>query len=296
MPSTGSIYAKPIKECLVPFPGEVIYAVDLSALEDRVIASLSKDVNKCSIFKDGLDGHSLNACAYFKDKLVPILGENTDNVEYVKKFMKEVDSGNKEIKTIRQEGKGPTFGLAYGAYPPKIAATIKCSLEEATQIFDRYHDELYAGISDYRENYVAKSARENGYIHLLFGLLLRTNDVDKDIRTLNNATVQSFSLITLIAKCIVAEQIEEANKQTEIRTIATIYDSIYYSVKPTVENIKWLNDRVIPALTQPYIVDEEVSNEAEGEIGMNFADLIAVPNNASEEVIDKLIKEITCKK
>lgn len=41
-----------------------------------------------------------------------MLGENTDNVAYVKKFKQAVDDGNTELKDIRQESKGPTFGLA----------------------------------------------------------------------------------------------------------------------------------------------------------------------------------------
>jgi len=63
-PSSRSIYAKPLKKCLIAPPGRVIYTADLSALEDRVIANLSGDVNKQNVFLEGLDGHSLNACGY----------------------------------------------------------------------------------------------------------------------------------------------------------------------------------------------------------------------------------------
>ena len=63
-PSTKSIYSKPVKRCFIAPPDHVIYAIDLSALEDRVIASLTKDVNKCAVFLQGLDGHSLNTLGY----------------------------------------------------------------------------------------------------------------------------------------------------------------------------------------------------------------------------------------
>ena len=61
MPATGSVYAKPIKRCLRAKEGFIFYMVDLSALEDRVIANLSRDKNKCSIFLNGVDGHCLNS-------------------------------------------------------------------------------------------------------------------------------------------------------------------------------------------------------------------------------------------
>ena len=47
--------------------------VDEAALEDRIIANLSRDKNKCSIFTHGIDGHCLNSCYYFKKKIEALL-------------------------------------------------------------------------------------------------------------------------------------------------------------------------------------------------------------------------------
>jgi hypothetical protein len=113
MPSTKSIYAKPLKRCFVAPESMLIYAIDLSALEDRVIANLSGDVNKSNIFLEGLDGHSLNACGYFPERIAEIMGPNTDNVSYVKEFYRLADVvKNSEIGKIRSDSKGPTFKLA----------------------------------------------------------------------------------------------------------------------------------------------------------------------------------------
>lgn len=120
MPSTKSIYAKPLKKVFVAPPateevpkGFIVYAIDLGALEDRVIANLSGDVNKSNIFLEGLDGHSLNACGYFPDKIAEVMGPNTDNVTYVKEFYRLADvEKNPIIGKLRSDSKPPTFKLA----------------------------------------------------------------------------------------------------------------------------------------------------------------------------------------
>lgn len=293
MPSTGSIYSKPLKKCFVAPDDFLIYTADLSALEDRVIANLSGDTNKCNIFLEGLDGHSLNAVGYFPDRLKPILGENHDNVAYVKEFMRLNDEGNKEIKTIRQEGKGPTFGLAYGAYPAKIAATIKCTLLEAETIFNNYHNVLYPGITKYREEYVLPTAIAQGYLHLGLGCRLYTDNPDKDIRTLNNATIQFWSILTLLAVNELHHLIDESGYQNDIRVISTIYDSIYIEVRKDPTIIKWLNDTLIPLMCVDFIPNTIVHNDASGEIGPNWANLTAIPQNATIDQIKEIIYDIT---
>lgn len=289
MPSTKSIYAKPLKKCFIAPEDFLIYTADLSALEDRVIANLSGDINKCNIFLEGLDGHSLNAVGYFPDRLIPILGENNDNVAYVKEFMRLNDEGNKDIKAIRQEGKGPTFGLAYGAYPPKIAATVKCTLSEAETIFNNYHNVLYPGITKYREEYVLQTACSQGYLHLGLGCRLYTDNPDKDIRTLNNATIQFWSILTLLAVNELHHLIDKAGYQNDIRVVSTIYDSIYIEVRRDPTIIKWLNDTLIPLMCVDFLTDTIVHNDAEGEIGPNWSDLTAIPKNATLDQIKEII-------
>ena len=110
LPSTGSIYAKPIKQCLIAEPDRIIYTVDLSALEDRIIANLSGDKNKIAVFQEDLDGHCLNSYYYFKDEIEKIFpkGINEDLYDYIKRYKEEIDNGNKELKAIRQKSKGIT--------------------------------------------------------------------------------------------------------------------------------------------------------------------------------------------
>ena len=292
MPSTGSIFAKPIKQCFTAPDGFLIAAIDYAALEDRVMASLSRDPNKCGLFLEDLDGHSLSATYYYPERVAALIGPYTGNREASRKLKQLVDEGNKEAKEVRQDSKPISFGLAYGAFPKKVAATVKIPLEDAQLIFNAYHNELYPGITDYRENYVLPTTREHGQIHLGLGFYMKSDDPDRDIRTLNNGTCQFWSILTALTINKLHHLIDEANLQNDIRVTSTIYDSIYFEVRADPTIIKWLNDRIIPIMTTDFMLNQTISNEAELELGLSWADLHKLPIDASLEDISTIMENL----
>jgi hypothetical protein len=290
-PSTRSRFAKPVKRCFTAPPGKIIIAADYNALEDRVIASLSRDKNKCDIFLKNLDGHSLNALGYFRNRVVQILELTGDNPTDAVNFKKLVDEGNIEAEDIRQESKAPTFGLSYGAYPPKIAATLKIPLEEAEEIFYNYHNVLYPGITDYRENYVLPTAIDEGEIHLGLGFTLKTDDPQRDIRTLANATCQFWSILTALTINKMHQLIDEKGYEEDIKVVSTIYDSCYLEVTADPKLIAWVNKNLIDTMLVDFMEDQIISNEAECDLGLNWAEMVTIPNNASEDYIRKVMED-----
>lgn len=179
-------------------------------------------------------------------------------------------------------------GLSYGAYPAKIAKTIKCDIEEATRIFNKYHQELYPGVHEMREK-VLKCATLNKRIHLGLGCYINTSNPDKDIRSIFNACSQYWSILTLLA----IHQFNNLVENKKIEVCCTIYDSIYIHCKDDINIIKWVNDTIIPLLTQDFLKDTIVHNEAEGEIGYNWYDTVSIKNNASLKDIVEAKKLLT---
>jgi hypothetical protein len=118
-----------------------------------------------------------------------------------------------------------------------------------------------------------------------------SSNADKAIRTLNNATVQFWSILTLIAVNELNYQIDKADLGNEIQICSTIYDSIYIYVEKHPHAIKWVNDTIVPILCVQYLKEQRIPNEAVGGIGPNWADLKKIKNNASINDIKEILND-----
>jgi DNA polymerase I-like protein with 3'-5' exonuclease and polymerase domains len=291
-PSTKSVFAKPVKACFIAPKGFIVAAIDYAALEDRVMGNLSGDVNKKGVFLEGLDGHSLSATYYFPERVRGIIGDFTDNKKAALKLKSIVDDDTHMNCTlagaVRQDGKPISFGLAYGCFPPKVATSVKIPIAEAEALFNVYHEELYPGVTRYREDYVLVTAKENGYVHLGLGFKIYTDNPSNDIRTLNNGTCQFWSILTTLAINRLHQLIDKAGYENDIIVTSSIYDSIYFIVRDDTKIVKWLNNTLVPIMEQDFMIDQEVKNSADLEIGPDWSKLYTLPQYAEESQIIKV--------
>ncbi len=147
---------------------------------------------------------------------------------------------------------------------------------------------MYPGITDYRENYVLKTAKEKGRLHLGLGFYINTDDPDRDIRTLANSTCQFWSTLTALAINKLHQLIDQAGLENDVIVTSTIYDSIYLEIRDIPEIIKWVNDRIVPIMEQDFMEGQIVKNSVDLELGPDWSELYTLPHNASVEEIQEI--------
>jgi hypothetical protein len=266
---SGSKYGETIKNVLVAPRGFVVGAIDYNALEDRLMAIESLDENKVRVFRENIDGHCLNASAYFN-----IITDGS---------AKAINELKKTHPNERKKGKGVTFGLNYGAGIKKIATMLKISEDEAKDLVGRYKD-LYKGVYSYKDT-IAKKAFKDGFVRSRFsGLKLILDGItssngaiaSKDSRVANNFDIQSGGYLTINAMVKFQEWIEESNLINDVMLVNTVHDSIYMYIRDDINLIKRVDEKIVEFMTTDYKENIPIHLEADLEVGYNQKELMSI--------------------
>lgn len=305
IPSTGTQYAKAVKECFQAPPhtsnqypkGWLLVGADFFSLEDKVSALQTKDPAKLKIYTDGYDGHCLRAFYYFGDRMPDI---NPDSVE-------SINSIAEKYPDLRQMSKSPTFLLTYMGTWKGLMKQFGFTKKVALQIEANYH-ELYA-VSDEWVMERVREAGKTGFVELAFGLRLRTpilpqvvldSDVipfqaHKEIKTAGNALGQSYGLLNTRANNAFMERVWKSKYATKVLPCMQVHDSQYYMIENTLGCLKWVNDNLIDCMEwnelEP-IQHPTIKLGAELEIFYpHWAEPITVPNRQSLTELRELLKK-----
>lgn len=214
---TGDGYAKEIKECFVPSPGNILLVADYSQVEIRVLAFLSQDQNLLSAFQNGEDIHMRTAKFLF--------GEDV-----------------KITSSMRRIAKSVNFGVIYGITGFWLAKTLECNTWEAQKYVDAFY-EKYPGVRIYYDN-LLENARKNGYVETYFGrrrYIPGVNDANKTMRSIAEREAMNMPVQWTAADMI---KIAMIDLDTNIREkwlngsmILQVHDELVFDIPPSEKEV-----------------------------------------------------------
>jgi DNA polymerase I len=142
-----------IRCAFVPEKGFRLLSADYSQIELRLLAHVAEIESLKDAFHEGLDIHAMTASQVFG---VPLEGMDP---------------------MVRRQAKAINFGIIYGISAFGLARQLDISNGEAKDYIDAYF-ERYPGIKDYMES-AKKQARENGFVHTLFGRKIHIKSINE---------------------------------------------------------------------------------------------------------------------
>lgn len=159
-------------------------------------------------------------------------------------------------------------------------------------IFDRYHKELYPGVTKFREDYVIPASNEQKFLHLNWGLKLYSSNPKSDLLSMNNANFQGYSCLTLIAAIKFRDLYLSQGNPHNILGLNIIHDALYYELDDTPEAVKWVNDNLIACMVPDFLHNQTVHLRAEADFGYSQSSLKTLRNNASIDEVKELLNEL----
>jgi DNA polymerase-1 len=295
IPSTGSKYAKMIKECFVAPEGWIFCGADFASLEDRISALLTKDTNKLKVYTDGFDGHAYRAYHYYPSEYVGI-----------SLTPESINGTVKTHKKWRQKSKTPTFLLTYGGTYIGIMEQTGMTMIEAKTIEANYHT-LYAESDAWVQEQV-KEASNTGYVECAFGLRVRTPilkqtlfntqvtpyEAMKEGRTAGNALGQSWGMLNNRAAIALQETVLASEFALDIRPSMHIHDAQYFLVRDELDVVEFLNNELGKEMSwqdDPKIQHDVVS--LSGDLDLfhpHWGESVTLPNYAKPLEIEDLVE------
>jgi len=145
-----------ILEYYIADPGYVIYSIDLSQIENRIVAYVGKVISMIQAFEDGIDLHSLTASLIFDKSIGDITRDD---------YTCDLGDGS---QSERFWGKKANHGLNYGLGYKNFALRYEMPESEAKWIIDRYHS-AYPGVREGFHQLVKSSLYNNRTLVNLMG-------------------------------------------------------------------------------------------------------------------------------
>lgn len=151
----------PSRKCFKTFPGHLLYLVDYSGIEMRLIINEAGEQELIEVVAQNGDVHAMAARVFY--------GELFDDLDFLQKY-------GVTQKVLRSAAKNANFAIPYGASMFKVFNTLGCEmLGISFDDFKHNHKkycERWPGIAFFTRN-IIEQVRENQYVETVFGRRLQ---------------------------------------------------------------------------------------------------------------------------
>lgn len=207
-PNIGNVDSDPrLRSLLIPYPGETMVGVDQTGIEARILAHELYPYDNgeyWDILNSGVKIHWLNA-----------------QRAGLWKIDEPYDSHNPEMAKAYAKAKTMVYAIMYGAFPPKIAAILDCTVRQAKTTMETFKSS-WTGYNDLQKA-LEYEAKKRGGITLPSGRLL---PVTED-RLLINYRCQGAAAETAKLWILLAQR---SVKPLGAKLLAWVHDELQYSV------------------------------------------------------------------
>ena len=203
-----------IRKSFLPKEGCLLLACDYSQIELRVMAELSKDINLCNAFKNGLDVHTDTASKIF-------------NVQH-----------KKVTREMRNKAKMTNFGIIYGISAFGLSKRLNIPRSEASSIIKEYK-KLYPGIQNYLSETI-NFAQKNEFVETITGRRRYIRDINAKNKMVRagaernaiNAPIQGTAADMIkIAMININNFLNSNNFQTKM--LLQVHDELVFDLFPS---------------------------------------------------------------
>lgn len=203
-------FAVPARKAFKCFPNHLLYLVDYSGIEMRLIIDRAGEEELIEVLKRKGDPHAI-AAECFYGNAVPA------SLQWA-----QADKATRKI--LRSAAKNGSFGKAYGAGLAKVAATLGLTIPQCTPGFNLYCNR-FPKVAHFT-SITSKKIKEFGFIETPFGRRLNV-EYDKAYAGANYDIQGTAGGILKRAQVRVAQWLD--NNYPEVRLVLPIHDELIFS-------------------------------------------------------------------
>lgn len=235
-----------IRECIRARPGKILFAIDYSGVELRIVTNLSREplwlaeFFRCSecenVFDRGERGVTPPAPPPFCPKCGSDKIGDLHSLTAIAVYGQEI-VGTKEFKGKRQKAKGLNFAMCYGGGGSAAQRSVGVDKDEGWRI-KRQFDATYNGLRAWwttQHNF----AKKYKYVTTMFGRRYPLPDIDHEMRGFQekakrnavNGPVQGTSAdIMKLAMALLYKEFKKRGWLTKILMTITIHDELIFEI------------------------------------------------------------------